>query len=160
MVYGRRRGGMDRRNRSEPVRGNFGERDSALREAAARRRLAGGELGQLELERLELAVCPSGWTRSTLELARLVVWARGWTISTRSGLRLLVLVAIAALGARVVLEVGVAVCDEIWQAGAVCELRGLRRSVGRFALLLAGRHRLVMITKRAGQIIAFWVRPK
>jgi hypothetical protein len=161
MVYGRRRGGMDGRNRSELVLGNFAGRDSALREAAARllvatlreRRLAGGELRQLELARLELAV-----------------WRSGWTSSTRGGFGLVVVLASAELGALVFLEVGVAVCEEIWQVVVVCDLLGLLRAVelGRCVLLLDGRHYVtplfdeskVEITKRAGPIIAFWVRPK
>jgi hypothetical protein len=158
MVYGRRRGGMDRRNPSELVLGNFAEGDSALREAAARRlvatlrerRLAGGELRQLELARLELAAWPSGAS------------------STRGGFGLVFLLASAELGALVVLEVGVAVCDELWQVVVV--LFDLLRAVelGRVALLLAGRHFVTLlfdeskveITKRAGPIIAFWVRRK
>ena len=165
MVYGRRRGGgVDRRNRSEPVRGNFGERDRALREAAARRRLAGGELGQPELERLELAAWASGWTSSTRELARpeLAVWASGWTISTRRGLRLVVL-----LGALGVLEVAVlAGRDQLWQVEVVVLFDlGLLHAVEighvALALLLASIHfRDSVSLKRAGPIIAFWVRPK
>jgi hypothetical protein len=126
MGYGRRRGGIDRGNGSELALGNFAERDSALREAAARllvttlrdRRLAGGELGQLELARLELAGWPSGWASST-----------------RGGFGLVVVLASAELGELVVLEVAVlAVCHELWQVGVLFDLRGL------FALLLAGRH--------------------